>query len=107
MTGTISVNIATQQAAFVRLLIIFSIPDAGYTTTVPGNGSVDSQDSLWQLKMAANGGPQYDQYGGHDDYAHFPQTQDPYAQVSANARLLQNLWTGDTKVLLNKVVVNI
>lgn len=58
------------------------ISDTGYTTAVPGNGSVDSQDSLWQLKMAANGGPQYDQYGGHDDYAHYPQTQDPYAQVS-------------------------
>ncbi|XP_048524239.1 contactin-2 [Dendroctonus ponderosae] len=64
--------------------------DAGYTTTVPGNGSVDSQDSLWQLKMAANGGPQYDQYGGHDDYAHFPQTQDPYAQVHKPKKRLES-----------------
>ncbi|XP_066252109.1 hemicentin-1 isoform X1 [Euwallacea similis] len=65
--------------------------DAGYTTTVQGNGSVDSQDSLWQLKMAANGGPQYDQYGGHDDYAHFPQThQDPYAQVHKPKKRLES-----------------
>lgn len=64
--------------------------DAGYTTTLPGNGSVDSQDSLWQLKMAANGGPQYDQYGGHDDYAPFPPTQDPYAQVHKPKKRLES-----------------
>ncbi|XP_050294369.1 cell adhesion molecule DSCAM-like isoform X2 [Anthonomus grandis grandis] len=64
--------------------------DAGYTTAIPGNGSVDSQDSIWQLKMAANGGPQYDQYGGHDDYAHFPQTQDPYAQVHKPKKRLES-----------------
>lgn len=65
--------------------------DAGYTTAVPGNGSVDSQDSLWQLKMAANGGSQvYDQYGGHDDYAPFPQTQDPYAQVHKPKKRLES-----------------
>ncbi|XP_060528040.1 hemicentin-1 isoform X2 [Cylas formicarius] len=66
--------------------------DAGYAPSqTNGNGSVNSQDSLWQLKMAGGAltqGYDHNGYAGQDDYAAYP--QDPYAQVHKPKKRLES-----------------